>query len=76
MTYQELDSLSNGLARSLGSLGVGPGIFVPFAFKKSCWATVAMLGVLKAGGAFLPLDPTDPEPRLQGLLADVVPVFY
>ena len=71
LTYQELDSLSNGLARSLGSLGVGPGIFVPFAFEKSCWTTVAMLGVLKAGGAFVPLDPTDPEPRLQGLLADV-----
>ena len=70
-TYKDLDLLSNGLASTLKSLGVGPGVFVPFAFEKSCWTTVAMLGILKAGAAFVPLDPEHPESRLRGILADV-----
>ena len=71
MTYHELNCLSTSLSQMLMSLGIGPGTFVPIVFEKSCWAPVAMLGVLKAGGAFVPLDPTHPEPRLQGLLADL-----
>ncbi|KAH7325581.1 hypothetical protein B0I35DRAFT_474343 [Stachybotrys elegans] len=65
LTYKELDRLSAQVARSLISYGVGPDVFVPLCFEKSMWTTVAILGVMKAGGAFVLLDPSLPEQRLQ-----------
>nr|POF01389.1 nonribosomal peptide synthetase vlms [Quercus suber] len=67
LTYSELDTLSTRLAHRLVELGVLPEMIVPLCFEKSMWTTVAVLGVLKAGGAFLLLDPTLPTERL-GLL--------
>ncbi|KAI1214331.1 acetyl-CoA synthetase-like protein [Annulohypoxylon truncatum] len=64
-SYGELDDLSSALAQHLAALGVGPEVFVPLCFEKSRWTTVAMLGVTKAGGAFVLLDPSHPEARLQ-----------
>lgn len=66
-TYRELDELSTRLAHHLADLGVGPEVFVPLCFDKSVWTIVSMLGVLKAGGAFVPLDPSHPIGRLQAL---------
>jgi amino acid adenylation domain-containing protein/non-ribosomal peptide synthase protein (TIGR01720 family) len=66
-TYAELLRLSDRLAKRLVSSGVGPEVFVPICLDKSRWTMVAMLGVLKAGGVFVPLDPTHPVPRLQAL---------
>ncbi|PKX91280.1 uncharacterized protein P174DRAFT_506779 [Aspergillus novofumigatus IBT 16806] len=63
-TYGELDRLSSALAAHLARLGVGPEVFVPLLFEKSRWTTVAMLGVMKAGGAFVLLDPSHPRARL------------
>jgi amino acid adenylation domain-containing protein len=60
MTYGELDELSTKLAGHLVQLGVKPESFVPLCFEKSMWIVVAMLAVLKAGGAFVPLDPDTP----------------
>lgn len=63
-TYAELNALSTKLAVHLISLGVCPEApFVPLCFEKSKWTTVAMLAVLKAGGAFVPLDPDHPASR-------------
>lgn len=62
-TYQELETLSSRLASHLIGLGVGPEVAVPLFFEKSSWAVVAMLGVLKAGGAFLPLHASEAEDR-------------
>ncbi|RMI99792.1 hypothetical protein CDV36_015946, partial [Fusarium kuroshium] len=70
-SYSQLLSLSDRLACRLQASGVGPEIFVPICFDKSKWTVVAMLAVLKAGGAFLPLDPTHPLPRLQSLARKV-----
>ncbi|KHO00984.1 Amino acid adenylation [Metarhizium album ARSEF 1941] len=56
-TFGELDEISARLAAHLIQLGVSQGTFVPICFEKSAWAVVAMMGVLKAGGAFVPLDP-------------------
>ncbi|KAK5637363.1 hypothetical protein RRF57_013075 [Xylaria bambusicola] len=56
LTYSELEQLSARLACDLSRSGVGPEIVVPLLFEKSMWTLVAMLGVLKAGGAFVPLD--------------------
>ncbi|KAI2479954.1 Nonribosomal peptide synthetase 3 [Pyrenophora tritici-repentis] len=63
MTYGELDALSSRLAGHLVELGVKPEVIVPLCFEKSMWTVVAMLAVLKAGGAFAPLDPEHPARR-------------
>ncbi|KAI9371208.1 hypothetical protein BJX61DRAFT_548394 [Aspergillus egyptiacus] len=71
LTYEELDLLATKLAVHLQSQGVGPEARVALCFDKSKWNMVAMLGVLKAGGAFVPLDPTHPTPRLRSLVESV-----
>ncbi|KAI8633159.1 acetyl-CoA synthetase-like protein [Xylariaceae sp. FL1651] len=55
-TFRDLDQLSTSLAHHLVDLGIGPGFTVPLCFERSKWACVAMLGVLKTGGAFVLLD--------------------
>ncbi|EFQ86310.1 hypothetical protein PTT_18488, partial [Pyrenophora teres f. teres 0-1] len=62
-TYWELDKLSTRLASHLISLGITTEEMVPLCFDKSMWAVVAMLAVLKSGGAFVPLEPTHPITR-------------
>ncbi|KAI3333060.1 hypothetical protein F4824DRAFT_277782 [Ustulina deusta] len=64
LTYGELEQLSARLACELSRSGVGPDTIVPLLFEKSMWTVVAMLGVLKAGSAFVPLDVNQPEDRL------------
>ncbi|EFQ88845.1 hypothetical protein PTT_15093 [Pyrenophora teres f. teres 0-1] len=63
LTYGELDALSSKLAGHLVQLGIKPEDMVPLCFEKSMWTVVAMLAVLKAGGAFVPLDPDHPATR-------------
>lgn len=64
LTYRELDELTDRLARALMLLGIGPERFVPICMEKSQWTTVAILAVIKSGGAFSLLDPAHPLPRL------------
>ncbi|KAL4997132.1 hypothetical protein BDV10DRAFT_186497 [Aspergillus recurvatus] len=71
LTYGELDGLASELAYRLKAHGVLPETLVALCFDKSKWNIVAMLGVLKAGGAFVPLDPTHPTPRLRSLVESV-----
>jgi amino acid adenylation domain-containing protein len=68
LSYAELDALSTITAKQLAQIGVARGTYVPFAFEKSLWAVVATLGILKAGGAFVPLDPTDPRARIADII--------
>ncbi|KAL1799672.1 hypothetical protein ACET3X_000014 [Alternaria dauci] len=63
MTYEQLDQQSTRLAGYLASQGIGPEVMVPLCFEKSIWAVVAMLAVLKAGAAFVPLEPMHPSAR-------------
>ena len=70
LTYGELDRRANQLARHLGRLGVGPGGLVGLSVERSAEMVVALLGVLKAGAAYLPLDPEYPGERLQFMLED------
>ncbi|PHH91429.1 hypothetical protein CDD83_523 [Cordyceps sp. RAO-2017] len=65
LTYGELDDLSARLTGHLVELRVGPGSFVPLCFYQSAWTVVAMLAVLKAGAAFVLLDPALPDDRLR-----------
>ncbi|OJJ08464.1 hypothetical protein ASPVEDRAFT_77120 [Aspergillus versicolor CBS 583.65] len=71
LTYSELDAYAVTLARSLRSLGVTANVVVPLFFGKSRWTSVAILAVLKAGGAFTLLDPSHPEARLQVICRQV-----
>jgi len=71
MSYLELDERSTRLASRLVSLGVKPQSFVPLCFDKSGWTIVAILAVMKAGAAFVPLDFEAPTLRLRELVADV-----
>ncbi|HSF41477.1 MAG TPA: amino acid adenylation domain-containing protein, partial [Thermoanaerobaculia bacterium] len=70
LTFRELDELANGLARRLRRLGVGPEVPVGLCLERSLGMGVAILGVLKAGGGYVPLDPDLPEERLAHMLDD------
>jgi amino acid adenylation domain-containing protein len=71
LTYLELNYYSNRLAHYLVSLGIGPETMVPVCFEKSKWTIVAILGILKAGGAFVPMDPSNPINRLETISSTV-----
>ncbi|MFI9626620.1 amino acid adenylation domain-containing protein [Streptomyces sp. NPDC052042] len=70
LTYAELDRHANRLAQHLVGLGAGPGRVVGMLVERGTEATVVMLAVLKAGGAFVPLDPQYPAARLRLMLQD------
>ena len=64
LTYSELNTRTNRLAHYLQSLGVGPEVLVGICLERSLDFVVALLGVIKAGGAYLSLDPSYPQYRL------------
>jgi amino acid adenylation domain-containing protein len=70
VTYAELDAWAGRLARRLRALGAGPEVLVGVCCLRTPALVAAALGVLKAGGAYLPLDPAYPADRLAFLLAD------
>lgn len=70
LTYSELNARSNRLAHLLRARGVGPDVVVAICVQRSIDAIVAVLGVLKCGGAYLPLDATYPAARLEFMLRE------
>ncbi|OBI83486.1 non-ribosomal peptide synthetase, partial [Mycobacterium sp. E740] len=74
-TYRELDEASNRLARALIERGVRRGGCVALLLPRSARAVVAILGVLKAGAAYMAIDPMHPDARIGFMLADAVPVL-
>ncbi|HJP72734.1 MAG TPA: amino acid adenylation domain-containing protein [Pseudonocardiaceae bacterium] len=70
ITFAELDRRANQLAHHLIGLGVRPGVLVGVCAERSSAVVVALLAVLKAGGAFVPLDPDYPAHQLAGMLTD------
>ncbi|KAH9997471.1 putative nonribosomal peptide synthase [Xylariaceae sp. FL0662B] len=71
LTYAELDMLSSNVARNLMRTGLRNGQYVPFSFEKSIWMVVALLGILKAGGALVPIDPSQPRARAQEIVREM-----
>ena len=69
-TYAELDKLSDDVATQLIRTGVRKGQYVPFSFEKSKWMVVAILGILKVGAAFVPIDPSQPQARAKEIVED------
>ncbi|HEY0174085.1 MAG TPA: amino acid adenylation domain-containing protein [Pyrinomonadaceae bacterium] len=70
LTYAELNARANQIARRLRTLGVGPEVIVGLCLERSMEMVVSLLGVLKAGGAYLPLDPEYPLERLSFMMED------
>jgi amino acid adenylation domain-containing protein/FkbM family methyltransferase len=70
LTYRQLNQKANQLAHYLKSLGVGPEAIVGLCVERSLQMVVGLLGVLKAGGAYLPLDHKYPQERLAFMLED------
>ncbi len=75
LTYRELNEQANQLAHQLQGLGVGPETVVALLMDRSFEMVISLLAVLKAGGAYLPLDPTYPSSRLAFMLADAQPLL-
>ncbi|KAH8896009.1 acetyl-CoA synthetase-like protein [Thozetella sp. PMI_491] len=71
LTYQQLEEMSTQLSYYLATLGVTSNTIVPLCFDKSAWAIVAMLAVMKSGGACVSLNPEHPIRRLQEIANDV-----
>ncbi|MEH2284582.1 MAG: amino acid adenylation domain-containing protein [Nostoc sp.] len=72
LTYQELNHRANKIAHYLrsASLGVGPEVLVGICVERTLEMIVGLLGILKAGGVYVPLDPTYPKERLSFMLSD------
>lgn len=73
LTYGELNSRANRLARQLREHGVGPDRLVGIYLERSAAMVVGLLAILKAGGAYVPLDPMYPVERLAHMLEDAAP---
>src|SRR6202163_1819315 len=70
MTYRELNEKANQVAHRLRELGVGPEVMVGTLLERSLEMVVGLLGILKAGGAFVPLDANYPAERLAFMASD------
>jgi amino acid adenylation domain-containing protein len=70
LTYRELNGRANQLAHYLRTHGVGPDALVALCMERSVEMVVGLLGILKAGAAYVPLDPSYPQERLAFMLAD------
>ena len=73
LSYHELDERADALARRLRSLGARPESLVGVFMERSTEMVVALLGVLKAGAAYVPFDPAHPAERLRFMLEDAAP---
>ena len=74
LTYKELNSNSNQLAHHLISLGIVPDTPVAILMDNSIEIMIAILGILKSGGAYVPIDPETPIQRIQYILNDAKPL--
>jgi amino acid adenylation domain-containing protein len=70
LTYRELNGLANQLGHYLQTMGVGPDVLVGICIERSLEMLVGLLGILKAGAAYVPLDPNYPNERLALMVED------
>ncbi|MDF5706497.1 MAG: amino acid adenylation domain-containing protein [Nostoc sp. S4] len=70
LTYRELNARANQLGQYLRKLGVKPEVLVGICTERSLEMIIGLLGILKAGGVYVPLDPTYPQERLSFILKD------
>ena len=75
LTYAELNERANRLAHHLIRLGSGPELLIGVALQRTPDLLIALLAVLKAGAAYVPLDPKYPHARLSWMFADASPII-
>jgi amino acid adenylation domain-containing protein len=75
MTYAELNASANRLAHALIEQGVHAEALVALCVERGVGIVIGVLGILKAGAAYVPLDPAYPGARLTGILADATPAY-
>ena len=75
LSYRELNSRANRLARNLRARGVGPEVKVGLSVERSPEMIAGLLGILKAGGAYVPLDPAYPRRRVEFMTEDSQALF-
>lgn len=68
LTYAEMEKMTSVLACHLVDHGVGAEMLVPICFEKSMYAILTMLAILRVGGAFVPLDPSQPKERHEAVI--------
>jgi amino acid adenylation domain-containing protein len=75
LSYRDLNSRADQLARYLTSRGIGPGDVVAFALPRSADLPLAVFGILKSGAAFMAIDPAYPASRISFMVADAGPAL-
>ncbi|MCM3631097.1 amino acid adenylation domain-containing protein [Paenibacillus glycanilyticus] len=75
LTYRELNELANSTARMLLNRGLQKGEFVTIFMERSLELIVSLLGILKAGGVYVPVDPEHPEDRNRYILSDTASAY-
>lgn len=75
LTYQELHERTNQLAHRLVQLGIKPGDVIGLALDRSTHLLVALLGIMKTGAVYLPIDPTYPPARIAFMLTDAAATY-
>ncbi len=73
LSYRDIEQRSNTICAELRSQGIGAGSLVGLCVSRSLHLVPAILGILKSGAAYLPLDPSQPEERLRVILSDASP---
>jgi non-ribosomal peptide synthetase component F len=73
LTFQELNQRANRQAHVLSSLGVRPGVLVGLCLERSLELVTSLMAIFKAGGVYVPLDPSYPGKRLKYMIADAQP---
>ena len=76
LTYQQLNEQANAVAHALLDAGVGQGDFVAVMLPPSVAMLAALIGVQKAGAAYVPLDPAYPRARLLAIVAQATPRYF
>jgi amino acid adenylation domain-containing protein/thioester reductase-like protein len=74
LTYRELNARASEIAARLNGLGAGPGSLVGVCLERSTDLVATLLGVLKSGAAYVPLDPIYPRERIALMLGDACPI--
>jgi len=73
ISYKEIDEMSNSLARYLRKIGIKRNDIIPIISERTYYYVIGILGISKAGGAFLPIDPEFPEERINYMINEVKP---
>ncbi|MES9899609.1 MAG: amino acid adenylation domain-containing protein [Sedimenticola sp.] len=76
LTYGEISSRINALAAKLRSMGVMPGVLVAVCLHRSPEVVITLLAIIRAGGAYVPIDPDYPEKRIKAIVEDAKPAVF